>query len=155
MISPKPKFVTTLSSYFPYGPSPPFAIAGPARASETSSVATVPSKMRGLVTGRTLQLRQLEPGPSSGAVNGSFTTESRDRNFTQFADVDISPMPARIRARISRSSAPESISLEESVTAARRRLDHRTGLNVPYEWWPGAATLKAIEAAGFRWVQVA
>ena len=41
------------------------------------------------------------------------------------------------------------------MTAARRRLDHRIGLNVPYEWWPGAATLKAIEAAGFRWVQVA
>ena len=32
---------------------------------------------------------------------------------------------------------------------------HRLGLNVPYEWWPGAATLKGIEAAGFRWVQVA
>jgi len=28
-------------------------------------------------------------------------------------------------------------------------------LNVPYEWWPRAATLKAIEAAGLRWVQVA
>jgi sugar phosphate isomerase/epimerase len=59
-------------------------------------------------------------------------------------------MPARTRARI-KSSAPESLSIEES----RRRLEHRVGLNVPYEWWPGAATLKAIEAAGFRWVQVA
>ena len=35
------------------------------------------------------------------------------------------------------------------------RLDARLGLNVPYEWWPGAAALKAIEAAGFAWVQVA
>ena len=33
--------------------------------------------------------------------------------------------------------------------------DARLGLNVPYEWWPGAAALKAIEAAGFAWVQVA
>ena len=31
----------------------------------------------------------------------------------------------------------------------------RLGLNVPYEWWPSAAALKAIEAAGFVWVQVA
>src|SRR3954462_10996654 len=45
----------------------------------------------------------------------------------------------------------EKTSLEDS----RRRLEHRIGLNVPYEWWPGGATLKAIEAAGFRWVQVA
>jgi sugar phosphate isomerase/epimerase len=35
------------------------------------------------------------------------------------------------------------------------RLDGRLGLNVPYEWWPSAAALKAIEAAGFKWVQVA
>jgi sugar phosphate isomerase/epimerase len=35
------------------------------------------------------------------------------------------------------------------------RLDDRLGLNVPYEWWPRAAALKAIEAAGFRWIQVA
>ena len=34
-------------------------------------------------------------------------------------------------------------------------LDSRVGLNVPYEWWPSAAALKAIEAAGFGWVQVA
>ena len=33
-------------------------------------------------------------------------------------------------------------------------LDARLGLNVPYEWWPGAAALKGIEAAGFGWVQV-
>jgi sugar phosphate isomerase/epimerase len=84
-------------------------------------------------------------------VNGSFTAELRDRNFAQFAEVDILPMPARIRTRITARSAPESLSLEES----RRRLDHRLGLNVPYEWWPGPTTLKAIEAAGFRWVQVA
>jgi sugar phosphate isomerase/epimerase len=37
----------------------------------------------------------------------------------------------------------------------RDRLDERLGLNVPYEWWPRAAALKAIEAAGFRWIQVA
>jgi sugar phosphate isomerase/epimerase len=35
------------------------------------------------------------------------------------------------------------------------RLSDRLGLNVPYEWWPRAAALKAIEAAGFQWVQVA
>ena len=34
-------------------------------------------------------------------------------------------------------------------------LDRRLGLNVPYEWWPSAPALKAIEAAGFTWVQVA
>jgi sugar phosphate isomerase/epimerase len=38
---------------------------------------------------------------------------------------------------------------------ARESLSGRLGLNVPYEWWPRAATLKAIEAAGFKWVQVA
>jgi sugar phosphate isomerase/epimerase len=38
---------------------------------------------------------------------------------------------------------------------ARDRLDDRLGLNVPYEWWPRAAALKAIEATGFRWIQVA
>jgi sugar phosphate isomerase/epimerase len=59
-------------------------------------------------------------------------------------------MPARVRAGTTASSAPESLTVQES----RRRLDHRIGLNVPYEWWPGPATLKAIEAAGFRWVQV-
>src|SRR5206468_12738674 len=42
-----------------------------------------------------------------------------------------------------------------SLEASRMRLERRIGLNIPYEWWPGAATLKAIEAAGFRWVQVA
>jgi sugar phosphate isomerase/epimerase len=36
----------------------------------------------------------------------------------------------------------------------RHPLDARLGLNVPYEWWPGAAALKGIEAAGFGWVQV-
>ena len=59
-------------------------------------------------------------------------------------------MPARTKAKITSGPAPESVSVEES----RRRLEHRVGLNVPYEWWPGAAPLKAIEAAGFRWVQV-
>jgi sugar phosphate isomerase/epimerase len=37
----------------------------------------------------------------------------------------------------------------------RERLSHRLGLNVPYEWWPRAAALKAVEAAGFHWIQVA
>ena len=60
-------------------------------------------------------------------------------------------MPAYQRARLIRRRAPDSLSLEDS----RKRLDHRLGLNVPYEWWPAATTLKAIEAAGFRWVQVA
>ncbi len=31
----------------------------------------------------------------------------------------------------------------------------RLGLNIPYEWWPSAASLKGIEAAGFGWVQIA
>jgi sugar phosphate isomerase/epimerase len=84
-------------------------------------------------------------------VNAPFTARSRNDNFPQFANVDIAPMPAHHRARISGTPAPESLSLEES----RRRLEHRLGLNVPYEWWPAAPTLKAIEAAGFRWVQVA
>lgn len=30
----------------------------------------------------------------------------------------------------------------------------RLGLSIPYEWWPSAPTLKEIEAAGFRWVQI-
>ena len=34
-------------------------------------------------------------------------------------------------------------------------LEPRLGLNIPYEWWPAAAGLKAIEASGFGWVQVA
>jgi sugar phosphate isomerase/epimerase len=42
-----------------------------------------------------------------------------------------------------------------SLEVLRQRLEHRIGLNIPYEWWPGVATLKAIEASGFRWVQVA
>jgi sugar phosphate isomerase/epimerase len=33
-------------------------------------------------------------------------------------------------------------------------LHPRLGLSVPYEWWPSAPSLKEIEAAGFRWVQV-
>jgi sugar phosphate isomerase/epimerase len=38
---------------------------------------------------------------------------------------------------------------------AKDRLGSRLGLNVPYEWWPRAAALKAIEATGFTWIQVA
>jgi sugar phosphate isomerase/epimerase len=34
-------------------------------------------------------------------------------------------------------------------------LQDRLGLNIPYEWWPAAATLKGLEATGFGWVQVA
>ena len=33
-------------------------------------------------------------------------------------------------------------------------LHPRLGLNVPYEWWPSAPSLKEIEAAGFAWVQI-
>jgi len=33
-------------------------------------------------------------------------------------------------------------------------LGHRFGLNVADGWWPTGASLKSIEAAGFRWVQV-
>ena len=45
----------------------------------------------------------------------------------------------------------DAIRTRGSVAALQSRL----GLNVPYEWWPAAATLKALEAAGFAWVQVA
>lgn len=34
------------------------------------------------------------------------------------------------------------------------RAHSRLGLDVPYDWWPAAALLKEIEAAGFRYVQV-
>jgi sugar phosphate isomerase/epimerase len=44
---------------------------------------------------------------------------------------------------------------QEASAEARKQLRERLGLNVPYGWWPRAATLKAIEAAGFSWVQVA
>jgi sugar phosphate isomerase/epimerase len=36
----------------------------------------------------------------------------------------------------------------------RHSLEHRIGLGIPRGWWPSAATLKGIEAAGFRWTQV-
>jgi sugar phosphate isomerase/epimerase len=35
-----------------------------------------------------------------------------------------------------------------------RLLGGRLGLNVPAGWWPSAATLKSVEAAGYGWVQV-
>jgi sugar phosphate isomerase/epimerase len=35
-----------------------------------------------------------------------------------------------------------------------RPLGGRLGLNVPAGWWPSAATLKSVEAAGYGWVQV-
>jgi sugar phosphate isomerase/epimerase len=44
---------------------------------------------------------------------------------------------------------------QDASADSRKRVRDRLGLNVPYEWWPRAATLKAIEAAGFSWVQVA
>ena len=44
---------------------------------------------------------------------------------------------------------------QADTDAAKDGLDDRLGLNVPYEWWPRAAALKAIEATGFEWVQVA
>jgi sugar phosphate isomerase/epimerase len=56
-----------------------------------------------------------------------------------------------------RAGKPDSGALEggETFEETRKRLGRRLGLNVPYEWWPRAASLKAIEAAGFQWVQVA
>ena len=45
----------------------------------------------------------------------------------------------------------DAIRTRGSVAAFEQRL----GLNIPYEWWPAAATLKGLEAAGFGWVQVA
>jgi sugar phosphate isomerase/epimerase len=50
---------------------------------------------------------------------------------------------------------PEARAPQDAASEVRRRLRDRLGLNVPYEWWPRAAALKAIEAAGFQWVQVA
>jgi hypothetical protein len=44
--------------------------------------------------------------------------------------------------------APKVTAMEQ--TALRSRL----GLNVPYEWWPSAPSLKETEAAGFARVQV-
>jgi sugar phosphate isomerase/epimerase len=44
---------------------------------------------------------------------------------------------------------------DDVMEGVQRGLDDRLGLNVPYEWWPRAAALKAIEAAGFHWIQVA
>lgn len=38
--------------------------------------------------------------------------------------------------------------------SVERPLDGRLGLNVPAGWWPTAASLKSIEAAGYGWVQV-
>jgi sugar phosphate isomerase/epimerase len=56
-----------------------------------------------------------------------------------------------------RAGKPEEGALEgrDSFEEARKHLGNRLGLNVPYEWWPRAASLKAIEAAGFGWIQVA
>lgn len=45
--------------------------------------------------------------------------------------------------------------MQDASSDSRKRVRDRLGLNVPYEWWPRAAALKAIEAAGFQWVQVA
>jgi sugar phosphate isomerase/epimerase len=50
------------------------------------------------------------------------------------------------------SSRADQLPLQDGAAGP---LDRRLGLNVPYEWWPRAAALKAIEAAGFNWVQVA
>src|SRR6266508_4283206 len=41
------------------------------------------------------------------------------------------------------------------MSPPQQKLKQRLGLNIPYEWWPSAPALKAIEAAGFAWVQVA
>jgi sugar phosphate isomerase/epimerase len=41
------------------------------------------------------------------------------------------------------------------MASSQQTLEQRLGLNIPYEWWPSAPALKAIEAAGFSWVQVA
>jgi sugar phosphate isomerase/epimerase len=52
-------------------------------------------------------------------------------------------------------SSRDRAGAQDAASDVRRHLRDRLGLNVPYEWWPRAATLKAIEAAGFQWVQVA
>ena len=49
---------------------------------------------------------------------------------------------------------PEAAS-EEHPGSDAKRLGGRLGLNLPYEWWPRPAALKAMEAAGFAWVQIA
>lgn len=36
----------------------------------------------------------------------------------------------------------------------RSDIRDRTGLNVPYEWWPTSPMLKELEACGFGWVQL-
>jgi sugar phosphate isomerase/epimerase len=49
------------------------------------------------------------------------------------------------------NTSPVAVRTRGSVAAFEDRL----GLNIPYEWWPAAATLKGLEAAGFGWVQIA
>src|SRR5437870_4528311 len=47
--------------------------------------------------------------------------------------------------------------IEDAQAPADRRPDPlrgRLGLNVPAQWWPTAPSLKAVEAAGFNWVQL-
>jgi sugar phosphate isomerase/epimerase len=47
--------------------------------------------------------------------------------------------------------------IEDAQVGADRRADPlrgRLGLNVPAQWWPTAPSLKAVEAAGFSWVQL-
>jgi sugar phosphate isomerase/epimerase len=47
--------------------------------------------------------------------------------------------------------------IEDAQVGADRRPDPlrgRLGLNVPAQWWPTAPALKALEAAGFSWVQL-
>lgn len=41
-----------------------------------------------------------------------------------------------------------------AAAAARQALAVRLGLEIPAGWWPTPAMVKAIEAAGFAWVQV-
>ena len=42
----------------------------------------------------------------------------------------------------------------EQAPALPSSLRSRLGLNIPAKWWPTRAGLKAVEAAGFSWVQV-
>src|SRR5215210_949242 len=56
------------------------------------------------------------------------------------------PPSLRVMTRLASPDAP--------ADARVHGLHQRLGLNVPAKWWPTRSGLKAVEAAGFSWVQV-
>jgi sugar phosphate isomerase/epimerase len=66
----------------------------------------------------------------------------------------VTEIPRTHRGKVGESDV-RALEDKKAFEEARERLGSRLGINVPYEWWPRPASLKAIEAAGFAWVQVA